>query len=124
MDLDEDFRQSAVDIPEALLRLVHLLAYFALDISGFDHISTPGQAVNATDTTGASPSADYRLCEFVSPLYLSKTSRLVLACYIITHSQLILLWDLIGYIKTTARRRMWSPVPSTTSASSRRWPCC
>ena len=111
----------------ALLRLVHILAYFALDISGFDHTPSLGPAGNATDTTGAPTSADYRLCEFVSPLYLSKISRLVLACYIITHSQLVLLWDLVGYIKTrrwlrTTRRA--GPMCKTVDGKKRKAFAC
>ena len=87
----------------ALLRLVHLLAYFALDISGFDHTPSLGPAVNATVTNNAPTSDEFRICEFVSPLYLSKSTRQVLATYVIIHSALILLWDLIDYIKS----RIW-----------------
>ena len=79
----------------ALIRIVHLLAYYALDIDTASHTETIAMNVNATYTGAAS---EYRHCDFDSLMLLSKPTVRVIAIYIIVHSTLVLLLDLFEYV--------------------------
>ncbi|KAI0231206.1 hypothetical protein LSAT2_018438 [Lamellibrachia satsuma] len=79
----------------ALLRLAHITAYYVFDMSIVSHTSATEKTSNVSNIEDMSTTPEYRLCEFVSPINLSKTPRRVLASYIIVHSMMILLWDIV-----------------------------
>ncbi|KAI0231208.1 hypothetical protein LSAT2_018440 [Lamellibrachia satsuma] len=84
----------------ALLRLAHITAYYALDMSIVSPTSATEKTSNVSNIEDMSTTPEYRLCEFESPINLSKTPRRVLASYIIVHSVMILLWDIVERWRT------------------------
>ena len=83
----------------ALLRLAHITAYYVLDMSIVSPTSATEKTSNVSNIEDMSTTPEYRLCEFVSPINLSKTHRRVLASYIIVHSVMILLWDIVEHYR-------------------------
>ena len=78
----------------ALLRIVHLSAYYALEISSVSATTMREKTRRNESYIENTVSIEYMFCEFVSPISLSETPRRVIAAYIIVHSVVILLWDL------------------------------
>ena len=84
----------------ALLRLAHITAYYILDMSIVSPTSATEKTSNVSNIEDMSTTPKYRLCEFVSPINLSKTPRRVIGSYIIVHSVMILLWDIVEHWRT------------------------
>ena len=82
----------------SLMRIVHLSAYYALDIHTAGHSASIAMNANATYTEAIPASSEYRYCDFDSILLLSKTTVRAIAIYIIVHSTLILLLDIYEYV--------------------------
>ena len=78
----------------ALLRIEHVSAYYALDISSVSATTLREKTRRNESYIENTVSIEYMFCEFVSPISLSETPRQVIAVYIIVHSVVILLWDL------------------------------
>ena len=112
----------------ALLRLAHITAYYVLDMSIVSPTSATEKTSNVSNIEDMSTTPEYRLCEFVSPINLSKTPRRVLASYIIVHSVMILLWDIVEHGRNRRRplssRMRKTIVRSSMLAVSKRWRCC
>ena len=84
----------------ALLRLAHITAYYVLDMSIVSPTSATEKTSNVSNFEDMSTTPEYRLCEFVNPINLSRTPRRVIASYIIVHSVMILLWDIVERWRT------------------------
>ena len=78
----------------ALLRIVQVSAYYALDISSVSATTLREKTRRNESYFENTVSIEYIFCEFVSPISLSETPRRVIAAYIIVHSVVIVLWDL------------------------------
>ena len=104
----------------ALLRCVHLSAYYALDISSTASATTLREKTRNASYIEAKHSPEYMFCEFASPIRLSETPRRAIAVYIIVHSLLILLWDILNFF----RLRCLSLYCTTIDGKSKRMVAC
>ena len=106
----------------ALLRVVHLSAYYALDVSTVSATNLRGKTGNASYIE-INTSTAYMFCEFVSPINLSETPRRVIAVYIIVHSVLTLLWDLLEVLNFYWWKRL-SRYSKTIDGETKRLAAC